>query len=202
MVSNKTMGVLLIAAIVISIGGAFTSLILVNSSTPTGHLTNEGQVDLNIQSSLAINLTDNAINFGDCTPDAGSTIFVDSDQAQGSVDNSNCSATGTFPDRMALKNVGNVNAIVNLTTTEGGDSLFGTAGNNGFAFKAIDGSSACTGTLQSDYQNMTASTEYSVCSNMNYADGSNQLDISAAAWLSPQATGGGQATWTFNAYTA
>ncbi|MFP4118546.1 MAG: hypothetical protein ACLFTH_00665 [Candidatus Woesearchaeota archaeon] len=206
-ISNKTLSVLLIAAIVVSVGGTFFSLMMLNTPTgPTGFNTQEeGEVILNVPESLSITLEDSSIDFGDCTPDTTDTIYVDSFQGAGDVDNSNCSDTGSFPDNMTLVNNGNVDALVNLTTSDNASALFGTTGDNGFAYKVQNQSSnpGCAGTMQQNYLNFTdPAIGYDVCSNLTAVSGQNRVEIFAAAWLSPQAAGGGEATWTFDAYAS
>ncbi|MGM5481813.1 MAG: hypothetical protein ACQESE_05390 [Nanobdellota archaeon] len=204
-ISNKTLSVLLIAAIVVSVGGTFFSLMMLQApSTPTGFAQQDsGDVILNVPTSLSIILEDNSIDFGNCVPDTSAQIFVDSFQAEADVDNSNCSNTALFPDNMTLANNGNVDAIVNLTSTHNATDLFGDAGDNGFAFKVQNQSSnpGCAGVMQQAYLNFTnTSQQYNVCNNLTSISGNNRVEIFAAAWLSPQAVGGGTATWTFDAY--
>ncbi|MCF7799319.1 hypothetical protein K9M74_05445, partial [Candidatus Woesearchaeota archaeon] len=76
-ISNKTLGLLLVAAIVVSVGGTLMSLNQLESVSPTGFATTgSGTVDLDIGSYVAIVVDDTAINFGTCTlVDTGNTLF-------------------------------------------------------------------------------------------------------------------------------
>ena len=202
--TNKTLSVLLIAAIVVSIGGTFFSLMMLKSPSPTGMATNQdGDVTLTVAELLSINLEDAAIDFGECTPANTQSIFVDSNQAQGAVNNANCTGSSAFPDIMTLANNGNVDANVYITVTKNASDLFGTAGDNGFGYKTFNDSinPGCAGALQTAYVNFTTTgaTQYNVCDNLTALNGNNKVGISAAAWLSTQATGGGSDTWTFTA---
>ena len=120
-VSNKTLGLLLVAAIVVSIGGTFFSLEKLDGVSTTGHASSDaGQVDLQINTTISIAVTDNVIDFGTCTL-SGGTMTFDSNATAGTGDNTACN--GTFPDFMTVQNDGNVIANVSvevdsLPTTE------------------------------------------------------------------------------------
>lgn len=201
-ITNKTLSVLLIAAIVVSVGGTFFSLMMLEASTtsPTGMAA--GDVKLNVATQLSIILDDNNIDFGDCTPSTSHTIFVDSSQSDTAVDNSNCSKTGSFPDNMTVRNNGNVDADVTIKSDSDGTDLFGADGSNGFAFKAENTGNGCSGSFPTSYQNFSTigtGSDTNLCDNLTAHDTNNSIEIYAGAWLSTQAQDGGTATWTITA---
>ncbi|MBN1175310.1 hypothetical protein JXA48_01565, partial [Candidatus Woesearchaeota archaeon] len=96
-ISNKTLGLLLVAAIVVSVGGTFFSLDKLNGFSSTGFAANEaGSVNLTINSTMSIKMNDSGIDFGTCTVTGFMTF--DSNLTGGTANNSNCN--GTFPDYM------------------------------------------------------------------------------------------------------
>ncbi len=204
-VSNKTLGMLLVAAIVVSVGGTFLSLQQLGSlSGSTGFATSDsGQVNLTVAQTLSIELTDDVINFGECLLNDTNTIFVDSSVVRGSVDNAYCDNTAGFPDDLALRNAGNVHACVNMQTNANGTTLFGTDGDSGIGYKVYNHVSegGCAGTLQATYRNFTSigASDYPVCTNLTAIANQDKLNISIGAWLNPNAKVGGLMTLTINA---
>ena len=75
-ISNKTLAMFLVAAIVVSIAGTTISLNRLGdiSTSPTGFATSGvGNVSLNVNTDLSIVLDEAWINFGDCVPPATGT---------------------------------------------------------------------------------------------------------------------------------
>lgn len=200
-ITNKTLSVLLIAAIVVSIGGTFFSLTMLQAPTgaPTGYAI--GTVDLDVPDTLSIKLDDDTINFGECTPSTGGdTIFVDSSQDSAAVNNSNCTESSGFPDSMTIRNNGNVDASVAIQSNADAGDLFGDASLNGFAYKAGNDGAGCAGTLSDTYKNFSdISGNDTACDNLQAHSTNHSMELYAAAWLHPTATGGGSADWTIEA---
>ncbi|MFW5865995.1 MAG: hypothetical protein ACOCU6_02790 [Nanoarchaeota archaeon] len=205
-ITNKTLSVLLIAAIVVSIGGTFFSLTMLQAPTgaPTGYAT--GTVDLDVPDQLSITLDDSVIEMGSCTPSktSGEVIFVDSSQGSSAANNGNCSG-GTFPDNMTIRNNGNVDALITVSSNSGGDDLFGNTEQNGFGIKAESNDGGCVSGLLNSYENFThtgGSTE-TVCTNLQSHNTDNSMELYAGAWITPTATSGENSVdWTITASAA
>ena len=153
-VSNKTLSVLLLAAIVVSLGGTFISLNRLGDLPTIGHATDTGTVDLNIESLLSITTADsNAINFGTCElsgPDANQMITINSEtvgglESAGEGDNGGCEGyTEAVP--IAVRNNGNVDVEVQMEVNNTGTAEGGTFLNSGdtgstdseFNYKLLD----------------------------------------------------------------
>jgi hypothetical protein len=122
--SNRALAILLVAAMVISLGGTLISLNRMNQVTTVGFAsTATGQVNLTIGSTLSITSADNpSIDFGSCNVSGvgGFVDFVDSENATGNYTN-RCtggslagSVNGSY-DNITVRNIGNSNAVINIT---------------------------------------------------------------------------------------
>lgn len=205
-ISNKTLGLLLVAAIVVSVGGTFLSLQQLGSLSATGYATSDtGLVNLTVEEVLSIELIDSVIDFGQCTPHHTDDITVDSSLAAGAVNNSACSATGAFPDYLRLRNAGNVHACVDMQTDRNADDLFGTDGVSSIWYKVENATApGCAGTMQDAYNQLTltGANDYPVCTNLTAIASFNQIDFFIQAIINPNAKDGGQMTLTINAADA
>ena len=135
-VSNKTLAVLLLAAIVVSLGGTFISLNRLGALSTTGYQTyaetNEtGFINLSIDRVVRITLQDSdTIDFGQCELKTNSDgLLINSEKGEDTVgycDGAVNDSTSGIP--IAVRNVGNVGVSVNFNvsdvgTDEGGDFL-------------------------------------------------------------------------------
>ncbi len=217
-VTNKTLGLLLIAAIVVSLGGTFVSLNKLDGVSTTGYATNNesGTVTLSVGAALSIVLPNapESIPFGECIPDVTLDLILDSSLGQAGVNNSVCSLTGAFPDNITLENDGNVDANVTVRADVNGTNLFDAPVDNGWiAYKAnnVAGDAGCsTGTLQTAYRNFTVEDDdpgdatdlddNPVCDNLTYGNAADRIALSIRIQL-PAATTStvGLSTITFEA---
>ena len=117
-ISNKTLAILLIAAIVISLGGTLISLNrLARIRAPiTGFATTDtAGVNLTISSLAEVNFTIDEINWGTGTVVSGKTSCT-LDSYSNPIDTVNCSSFTAQPDGLVLENIGNKNVTLNITT--------------------------------------------------------------------------------------
>ena len=206
--SNKTLGLLLVAAIVFSIGGTIISLDRldqlpreVTRTTGFATLNDTGTVILNITDALSITLADSTIDFGQCqvnTTNAFST--VDSNQGAGSLDNDLCSNVGGLPDYLVLENDGNINANVTVQSNVTGSTFFND-GDSAIWYLTADvgGDAGCTnGNLQGTYTEFSAvDTPLLACDNLSSANAGDQIQLAIQANFTDNATGGGTFGLTF-----
>lgn len=206
-ITNKTLGMLLIAAIVVSLGGTFVSLNKLDGVSTTGYATNNqtGTVSLTVGSSLSIIVTDGTIDFGTCSPQA-SDITLISENVAGAGDNTNCQG-GTFPDRLVIENDGNKDANVTVRTTHNGTTMFDTS-TGGLAYKILNetGQEGCDGVqVQNTYLNFTITNgtdplyKNPGCSNLSFVDGNDAIAMFAQVVLPPSTTTSNTATIQFEA---
>ena len=214
-VSNKTLGVLLIAAIVVSLGGTFVSLNKLGGVSPTGYATNNvtGTVQLTVGTSTSIVINtdtyDNVVDFGECSPGA-SMLFLDSDNGASVGDNAECtgSSLGASGDYIQIENDGNIDANVTVRASVNGTNLFDTNGGLAYKMTNTSGDEGCYGLqAQLTYLNFTVEDDGSVgggddnplCSNLTFADSTDMIDVSFQVALPPSTTSAGSSTITFEA---
>jgi hypothetical protein len=175
--SNKALAILLLAAMVISLGGTMVSLNRMNQVEYVGRATSDqGIVNLSISETVSITTADgNLINFGSCQTN-NFDLIVDSEAITPNCSNYNASNLIT---NISIRNDGNVDVNVtarasNVGMAHEGTFLIDPTNSSWIAFKSINSSrgpgvSGCMGTLTTNYQNFTNSTnEYLVCSNLTF----------------------------------
>jgi hypothetical protein len=146
--SNKALAVLLLAAMVISLGGTIISLNRMSSVQTVGYASSAvGQIQLDIGNSVSITTVDNnAIDFGSCTPISGAGIVanVTSDL----LENTTTVCPGfTTLDNISVRNDGNTNVSVTLQASKcapgSGNSsctfMNSTSGGALFMYKTVTG---------------------------------------------------------------
>lgn len=152
-ISNKTLGLLLVAAIVVSVGGTLVSLNKLETVSPTGLATSDtGVVTLSIDQYISIIVEDDSIDFGLCTlEDSGLTLFNSS--VAGGYNNSNCDGpAASAVSNITIRNAGTLDANLILNASVGGvtangDALFGTDDSEWFYQIVPDAGTPCAGTL-------------------------------------------------------
>lgn len=198
-ISNRALGLLLVAAIVISIGGTVISLNKLDGFSTTGYATNNqtGTVSLQIEDALSIFLTDNTIDFGTCTMNTTTGyILVDSQAKQ-------ADCTWGADDTMTVQNDGNVNANLQIRLDEALTADLGTGNNDYMRIKAVNGTSAgCDSGLQSTYTTSLSTSNSNVCSNLTSLNNGVGTDVNVYAqlWLNETTdTGTHSIGWIFEA---
>lgn len=174
-ISNTTLALLLVVAIVVSVGGTY--VVLNRSPGITGLFTGtntNGTVSFTQQGVLSIRLTDAQTTFGNVTSTANGTCVINTEGRQG-----NCTST-LSNDYMELENDGNVPASVTINSTKDRNQSFrlGTGGNQ--SFKASNSESgACAGTLTSVYTPVPNASDphITVCTALRSNDSEDLLRI-------------------------
>lgn len=185
-ISNKTLAMFLVAAIVVSIAGTTISLNRLDRMSTgdglTGYATSGvGNVTVNVNSQLSISVTDDIIAFGNCQPFSGVDTVIDSETASVAWAHDVCS--GFTPDYIQVINDGNVNANVSINASNRGEAHGGTWLTSGgadswFAYKISTSDSGCTGTFPSSYTNITSAAWVQGCTNLTYgANNAMELNI-------------------------
>lgn len=199
-ISNRALGLLLIAAIVVSIGGTFISLDRLDAVSTTGFATNNvsGTVNISINSSLSITMSDASIDFGDCALVPGEVLIINS-EATGA-NQSYCSLA--TEDHLSIENDGNVNANVVLRSDVTGPTLFSDPSSTlKYKSTAAATNNGCQSGLVGTYQSVAAAdTDYAVCTNLTYGTNrffDTQFEIGLASTSQT-----GTATITFEASLA
>lgn len=161
-ISNRTLAILMVAAILVSLGGLFISLDrlakLQVGAPPaiTGFAgTGTGRANVSIQSILSITLADDSrIDFGACTVNPGNDIILESnwtcsgdaancDTMNTTVGNGGCARVagmGLAPDNITIRNDGNEFANVTFTSLNTSSDIFLDITDNDrlFAYRTIN----------------------------------------------------------------
>jgi len=187
-ISNKTLGLLLVAAIVVSVGGTFFSLDKLDGFSTTGYATDgTGAVNLSINTSVSIKMNDSVIDFGTCTIPSGGATFSSNNTAA-SANNTYCN--GTFPDLMTVENDGNTNADVVVSVDGTPSGIYANAATASMDFKTESVGSGCA--TPHDWTTfVSAGTDYSACGNLTTPTDSDQFNFYVRLTLPDTATNNG-----------
>ena len=128
-ISNKTLAILLIGAIVISLGGTLISLnrlarIRIPGITGFYGAAEEALVQLDIESSVEVNFTTDTINWGTGYVGAGYDFCV-LNSYDGSI-GANCTSFTSQTAGLILENIGNQNVTLNISMEKNAANFIGT----------------------------------------------------------------------------
>ena len=143
--SNKSLALLLISAIVISLGGTIISL---NKINPTGFATAAGNVSPTLGDVTQCTLLSN-VSFGTITAVAGTaTISTNSTNVGSGATGANDCIANSACQGMEINNTGNTNLAVNFTSNVNATTMLqGTgASNDDFQFATYNGTNTNEGT--------------------------------------------------------
>jgi hypothetical protein len=176
-ITNKTLSLLLIAAIVIGLGGTLLSLNKINEGL-TGQVTSSGRVNLTINSSTSCTFLSN-VDFG--TGNRPGTATTIGTNLTNSLNFRDCT-TDTNCTGMMLNNSGNVDVNVTFNSSVQGAAFMGgaSAANSDFRYWTLNGTT--TQTLQG-CRNMTnklgdvPTTPTLICQNLTYSAGNTIITI-------------------------
>ncbi len=152
-ISNRTLGLLLVAAIVVSVGGTLMSLNQLETISPTGFASSDtGTVTLTITQTASLTLDDDTIDFGSCTTDTEATFTTyNGSLAAAGENNSLCSNSVGLPDSMTIRNSGTVDISVTMNASANGSTLFNSPSSKWYYSMSNGAGTSCNGTLQSSW---------------------------------------------------
>ncbi|MFO7710357.1 MAG: hypothetical protein R6V53_01180 [Candidatus Woesearchaeota archaeon] len=185
-ISNKTIAVLLMAAIVVSLGG---TLITLNKLTQPGFTGVSGLAGSNTTGQASVEVIEiTEISFVDDTVDFGSGFVADTCSycemvSNGTRDEACCEGAGTgnlwndtanYQDGLLLRNDGNYNMSLQLNSSTNATEMFGNNANASFQFRAVAGFdsdhpgsddtvNSCNSGFISGWQNLTQGTPLNLC---------------------------------------
>lgn len=184
-ISNKTLALFLLGAIVVSLGGTILSLNKLGDLQTTGFVTQTGQVDLEINASLSITTEDNSeIDFGTCSPFPAVPGTINSENGL----NTTAMCGAYAGDGIFVRNNGNVNVNItvqasNVGSVHGGTFLNATSNTSAIAHRtANEGNDSpftggCEGVVVGSYTNFTAiNTPVLICSNLTFGALANSME--------------------------
>ena len=203
---EKFLSILIILAIMISIAGTFFSINMLNELDDykeffTGRGTS-GQVNLTITQNLTINVIQTVINF--------STGFVETGQAGATLNTTVpefldepanwTNSTLYNPKPVELRNTGNVNCSVNITSGKDASTFIGGTTPlyqyNGSNKETASGTSCVETETLSDYTEFDTNQQV-VCGNLGSNDNKDELYIHCLVWVPYDTVGTKEDQWTF-----
>lgn len=204
-VSNKTLAVILMASIFVSIGGTVVSLnSLGQTSGLTGYaLTDQATASINITGDLSIEFAVDQVDFGaGFTNDTGAGIEYCTFDTNGTnpSGSANCSGFNDDLSPFTIENIGNQDAALALQFDEDAASLLGGT-SPGFEYAVENNvTDACDAGLTSTSFTTVTTGSSTVCSNFNFDTGSDLLNLHIRVSVPQDATVGfRQATVTATA---
>jgi len=193
-ISNKTIVLLLVAAILISATGTLVSLNKLKSISPTGYVAAYGYTNLSIESANSINISSGyeVVDFGICTPPVSGWV----NQSSNATGQTNCARAGNGAvDFIRVVNDGNIDVNVTIQADRTASTFIGGTlpnfyydtnnSNNDPGCITADAAAAENGGICNDQGNCTttdwtqfttAATEYKACENLSYVAGANEFD--------------------------
>ena len=193
-VNNKTLAVLLIAGMVLSIAGTLSVL----NSGMTGFATQSnvtGTVHYNVSSNVVISFTDDTIEFGTGYVNTTGGAINCSLTTEASGNSDNCvDFTTQANSPFVLDNIGNKDVELNLTFTTDVTTLFIEEAGSLLQLKVTDADAgACTGTQSlSGYTDATTfdnNVEITACGTFESTPGTNTIDIDVNLTISMDESG-------------
>ena len=171
--SNLILAIAVLAAVVAL---ANTVIVLQKSEdvrSIVGHASKEGTAQLEVLSNVAINFTNDVIDWGSGMHSNGTeTATLDS---EGTVTGGNWSTVATG---LVLENNGNVNASIDLKAAKDPSQFIGGT-TPGYSWKLNQDAEAgsCSGTLSDTTYTTVSNADKTVCSEMRFESGNDELEI-------------------------
>ena len=160
-VSNKTLAVLLIAAIVVSLGGTLLS----TGGQKTGAAATTGTIDYEISSNYVVNYSTDTIDFGAGYVGVGEGPCVISTSAAAT----GCQGSFSQPAPLEIDNVGNTNCKVEMEFDKTEAAFIGSTDTSGVDWMTTSISSSCTTPLPVEYAAIPgAATKFTICDTLNW----------------------------------
>jgi len=188
-VSNKTLALLLVGAIVVSLFGTFVSLNRLNRLSPglgdvTGFATSgSGTVQLNVSGQASFRVYAATVDFGEIQPNvSGFWIRTQSNNtwANGTGLANNCESATSLCAGIEIENDGNELINISFNTSSDADSFIGGTSPS-WSFKLLDGNRSgpgnmdgCDGSIPfATWTEVTAATDFRLCNSTSGANGFN-----------------------------
>ena len=181
--SNKSLALLLVAAIIVSVGGTLISLNRLNEGL-TGFASAPGKLNLSISSAPGCRVDSN-ISFGTATqPTSDFNLSSDSDNTARGYNNCTDSAASAACKGLQINNTGNTFLNISFNSSVNATGLLNrTYVNSVFIFYTQNGSAAtnssagCLNTTGLVLQNNVTTFDNFICRNLSYVDGSDVMHI-------------------------
>ncbi|MCK5107311.1 MAG: hypothetical protein KAQ83_01155, partial [Nanoarchaeota archaeon] len=199
-ISNKTLAMFLVAAIVVSIAGTMISLneLAKGPTQITGQAYSDaGTVSVNVGATVSINVATGGAASFTCSPSTTQDYIIDTEGTH----NTGAACTVAPGAPMVVENDGNVDADVSVNisdlgevTKQGGTFLDGPLDDSWLAYKVtnVTGDEGCVGAANTTYTNFTGLTPDvdQICTNLTAIDATDQLEVDFRMLLPQNAISG------------
>ena len=180
--SNKSLALLLVAAIIVSLGGTMISLNKLGSEGFSGMAYSSGDVNLSITSSVSCSASGD-INFGAAAANPSDEYNLSSGRAHTGTWTIDCTSGNTCSG-IQINNTGTENLLVNFSSSVTGSSWSGLGANREatwFRYNAENGTTTgtqdgCTGTLTNTETNVALSNN-AVCTVLSYVEDASVVTL-------------------------
>ena len=203
-ISNKALALLVLAALVVVVAATTIQLNQLNAIGFTGMPTGEGQVNLTIASSLAIEVDEalSEINFNECTPPSSGTVTFNSRDNMTDGENAVCDIQDDSQSGyIRVRNIGNENALVNVSALDPNDWISSVSNGVETRFEMESDPTHCTAGLQDSWTDLD-STERTACANLGFPERVMDFFIEVTIPSDALPGEGGVNTITFSAIIA
>jgi len=206
-ISNKTLAVLLVFSMIVSLSGTLIFLSkgpVVTTGYAGSGLTTTGTVDYNISATSAIEFVNDALDFGEgavnATNPTASTCTIKTGTSAGA----DCTGFSEIPTNgFLLQNIGNANVSVAIKSDISNATFLNDE--SSFNFQGYEGERGATAdpcaSGLAESTGMTTSDQ-NVCTSLNWVNGDDILGIDIELVISENVTGSNQATITATATLA
>lgn len=193
--SNKSLALLLVAAIIISMGGTLISLNKLGEleSITGGATSGSGQVNLTITSNASCTV-DSDVDFGS---DAPSTTITVSSESSNSGNNFTDCTSGTACLGIYINNTGNTNLTINFTSSKNGSSFLGPPMINdsfNYLIDSAEPESGCDGTPGASSWTQAPINETNICDSLNFVNSGDTISLEFNVTLNESTTSGVKTT--------
>ena len=205
--SNKSLAMLLMFSIIISLGGTLITMNKLTGDSLTGYGTSDtslGTVEYNVSANVDVNFTTSSIDFGagsvvstkiNCTLISNATINSET----------RCSEFTDVSTGLVLENIGNKVIQLNLSfSNDSAEFIHSTGSSFSFAVNNESEPSACITTIPDTFDNynfteIVARSDYTICQRFNFSPSADELEIDVKLVIPEAASGFHQAVITASA---
>lgn len=207
-ITNKSLAVLLIAAMVVAVGGAMLTLAMLGNLTDILQLPgitgfgSLGVVNVSVMQTAMLNVSQPFSDFGVGYVEMGKpgAVLVTDDIAL------NWTVVGNAPSKLKLRldNIGNVNLSVSVISDKNAVNFVGGGSSPSLSFGTVVYNSSCTGTAPGGWielreENGLGNNTRNVCSQLQFLNNQNQMALNIRVYIPYNAPIGNKtATLTFN----
>lgn len=216
-ISNRTLAILLIAAMVVSLGGTILSLnrlarFRAPSQQIAGYATGTGTANLSIITETTITVVENLIDFGegvvnttaDCT---NATLYSSHNDTNWTgandicwVNSSSLTIKPAESDDIVIRNDGNINVTLTMSSSENDAATFigGGVATPLYQYRAHSNeTNACDNANNATWHDINSSATMAVCNKLKYDNDEDEVRVSIKVRIPSDATGYKEDTLTF-----